>query len=307
MFSTNEININNEKVYGSYIVNKVNLILPQSCEYKDLLDQLNREEKYFKKLTADEQQERLETSEKINNLKKLIEQFKNNVLQLAEQFNRIEINTDRLRRAKEFFDKGEFGEARAVLKTELEQMQNEQTRLLEEKKRYETEVLPKLVNNSEEFLILAISTSTDYTNPGRYQDTCNYFERSIQSCANKSNVFQYALFLYQHNEFTIAEKYYSQCLVDFASRLSHKEKAEVLNNLAHLHSYQNRYEEALTEYKEALQIYRILTETNPEDYLPYVGLTLTNLTNLYSTQNNYEAALKVYEEASQIYQHYSQD
>ncbi|MDQ3801054.1 MAG: tetratricopeptide repeat protein [Acidobacteriota bacterium] len=279
----------------------VNILLGKSYEYNNLLDQLNTQQKLFDRTPEAETTERLEISKKINNLKDLIEQFKRDVLQLAEQFNRIEINSDRLNRAKEFFDKGEFGEARAVLQTELEQMQDEQSHLLRQREHYETEVLPNLINNSQEFFILALSTQSDYTNPNYYQDTRDYFERSIKSHTDKSNVFQYAVFLQEHNQFAEAEKYYLQCLDDFAHQLSQDERATTLNNLAILHSNQNNYEEALKEYEEALQIYRSLDDINPNTYLSDVAMTLNNLAILHSNQNNYEEALEEFEEALQIY------
>ena len=60
---------------------------------------------------------------------------------LAEEFNRIEINTDRLRRAKAHFEQGEIAAARAVFDSEREQMQDENNRLVREKDRYEKDVL----------------------------------------------------------------------------------------------------------------------------------------------------------------------
>jgi tetratricopeptide (TPR) repeat protein len=314
MFKTPDINIENKDIRDSVIINQVEQnILPKSYEYSDLLDQLNTQIELFALLPKSETEKRLKVSGKINNLKDVIERFKSDVLQLARAFQNIDINTERLQRAKAFFDKGEFGEARAVLEIELEQMQDEQTHLLEERKYYETEVLPKLIKNAEEFRILALSTLTNYADPNRFENARNYFERSIKSHAKKSNIFQYALFLNRHNQFIEAEKYYLQYLNDFASQspeneendlasqFSRSEKAEVLNNLALLHSYQNRYEEALKEHEEALQIYRILSGINPNTYLPRVALTLNNLTTLYTELNNPEEALKKYQEASQIY------
>ena len=185
---------------------QITQLLGRSTQYQDMLDQLEILEKLFARTPETEADERLELSQRINEQKQFIDQFKRDVLQLAEQFNRIEIDTDRLRRAKEFFDKGEFGEARAVLETELEQLQDEQTRLLVKREEYEIETLPKLKTNSDEFLILALSTPSHYANPNWFAATCEYFERSIKSYGNEENVFQYALFLQQHNKFNEAEK-----------------------------------------------------------------------------------------------------
>jgi len=76
-----------------------------------------------------------------------------------------------VRRAKEFFEKGEFGEARAVLETELEQMQDEQRRLLVKREDYEADTLPKLRSNAEQFFILALLTQLDYANPKWFSDS----------------------------------------------------------------------------------------------------------------------------------------
>ena len=282
------------------ITNNVTQVLAKSIDYQDLLHQLEREQKLFDLTPETEQEERLKISAGIDELTNRLEQFKEDVLRLAEQFNRIEINTDRLMRAKEFFDKGEIGEARAVLECEVEQMQDEQRALLIKQEEYQQNTLPKLQANAEEFLILALSTQTHYDNPHWFADSCRYFECSIKSHPNKVNVFQYAYFLKDHNKLAKAETYYKRYLNDFAFDISIQERAMTLNNLAILHSDQNRYEEALKEYEEALQIRRQLAEANPHTYLPDVAMTLNNLANLHSAQNRYEKALKEYEEALQI-------
>ncbi len=279
---------------------EVTQILAKSYEYNDLLDKLKTKQELFDLIPEDNTERRLQISAEINQLKETFEQFKRDVLALAETFNKIEINTDRLQRAKEFFDKGEIGEARAVLEMELEPMQDEQAHWLREKEHFEQDVLPNLINNSEEFFLLAMATQTDYDNPNRFEDTCKYFEDSIKSYPNKGNVFQYAVFLQEHKQFKEAEKYYSQYLNGFSSQLSEDEYAMTLNNLAILHSAQNNYQDALQEFEEALKIYRKLAETNPHTYLPYVATTLNNLAILHKAQNNYQDALQEFEEALKI-------
>jgi tetratricopeptide (TPR) repeat protein len=296
-------NINKPKfidIHDSTINYNVNQIISNSYEYNELLDQLKTQQKLFDRTPKDEQDELLEISAKINQLENRIKQFKEDVLRLAEQFNRIEINTDRLKRAKAYFDNGEIGEARAVLESELEQMNDELRVLLIKQEDYQTHTLPRLIDKSNEFLILALSTQTNYNNLNWFDDTCNYFESSIKAFPNRYNVFQYAKFLQEHNKLNEAETYYQKYLTDFASDISIDEQAMTLNNLAVLHSDQNNYEEALLEYEEALEIYRELAKVNPSTYLPYVAGTLNNLANLHSDQNNYEEALLEYEEALEI-------
>lgn len=299
MGNKSEVTIGN--VENSEINVKVTQILSKSLEYNELLDQLKTQQKLFARTPENEQQERLEISAKINELTNRIESFKEDVLRLAEQFQRIEINTDRLKRAKEFFDKGEFGEARAVLECELEQMQDEQRALLIKREEYEQNTLPKLQANAEEFLILALSTQTHYDNPNWLADTCYYYESSIKSYSNKDNVISYAYFLWKHNKLNEAETYYQKYLKDFALDIQIGVRAGVLNNLAVLHWNQNKYEEALEEYEEAIKIFRDLMENDSNTfYLPYIATGLNNLANLKLYKKKYKEALKDFEEALKI-------
>lgn len=277
----------------------------KSYEYKDLLDKLKTKQKLFDRTPEDETDERLQLSAEINHLEEIFEQFKRDVLALAETFNKIEINTDRLKRAKEFFDNGEISKTRAVLEMELEQMQYEQTHLLKEKEHFEQDVLPNLINNSEEFLLLAMATQTNYDNPHLFEDTCKYFEDSIKSYPNKNNVFNYAKFLQDHNQFKDAETYYFQFLHDFPP-LSEDDYAIALGNIAALHQAQNKYQCALQGYEEALKIYRKLSEANPNTFLPFVAGILNNLAALHQAQKSYQQALQEYEEALKIYRKLSE-
>jgi tetratricopeptide (TPR) repeat protein len=301
---TNEIKINGndntvfQDVHDSTI--SVTKILAKSYEYNDLLDKLKIKQELFDLQPEKSTERRLQLSAEINEQKDKIEQFKKDVLALAETFNKIEINTDRLIRAKKFFDKGEFGEARAVLETELEQMQDEQAHLLREKEHFEKDVLPALTNNSEEFFLLAMSIRTDYNNPNRFEDTCKYFEASIKSKETEDNLFGYAYFLNEHNQFSKAVDYYNQYLNKFANKISLQKKAMTLNNLANLHRNQNEYEKASDEYEKVLKIYRNLAKDNPQTYLFHVAVTLNNLAILHTNQNEYEKASNECEEALEI-------
>lgn len=298
MFNSTEIR--NENIRNSTIINQVNQILPQSYEYNNLLDQLKTQERLFALVPENETAERLEISKKVNDLKDLIEQLKRDVLQLAEQFDRIEIKTERLQQAREFFEKGEFGEARALLNDNEEEIQSEEELLWAKRESYKTEIETKLKAKAEERLIQALLNQSDYTNSNWFADACRYFELSIKSEANKVNVFLYGYFLREHNQFTEAEKYYLQYLNDFAHQLSQGERAAGLNNLAILHEAQNNHKTALEEYEQALQIYRTLAEVNPNTYLLNVAYTLNNLAVLHRNQGDYQEALKEFEEALQI-------
>lgn len=312
---SNSSNIKNENIHDSVIINHVNQILTISPEYNKLLDQLNTLQKLLNRTPESETQERLEISKKISELKGLIEQLKRDVLQLAQDFQKIEVNTDRLKRAQEFFDKGEFGEARAVLATELKQMQDEQSRLLRERERYENEILPKLKHNSEEFYILALVTQFDYNNSERFTDSCRYFDLSIESDKSGLALFGYSYFLAKRNEHPTvnfsakqhqsseSRSYSKQFLNTIPHVLSVEETAKVVFNMAILHANQNEYAYAATKFEEALELHRSLANDNPTVYLPDVSTILLIRAEFHFAHNAVEKALQDYNEALETHRY----
>jgi tetratricopeptide (TPR) repeat protein len=275
-------NIGVQSVTNSNV--NITQILANSYDYKNLTNQLETHQKLFARTPEDETQERLKISQNIAQLEAQITQFKQDVLRLAEEFNRIEINTDRLRRAKEHFEKGEIAAARAVFDSEREQMADENDRLVKEKERYEKDVQPKLQHSSDEYYLWAFLERTAYDNPNWLNDTCGYFECSINALATEDNVFEYALFLQNHNRFDQAELWYKKYLTDFA-QADESKRATTLNNLAALHQAKNEFAQAEAEYLEALEIDRQLAAVNPAAYLHDVATTLNNLANLHQAKN----------------------
>lgn len=269
-------NIAVQNVLSGASVN-ITQILNNSFQYNDLLDKIKDKQELYDLLPENNLKRRLTVSAELKQLQETLEQFKKDVSSLAESFNKIEINTDRLRRAKEYFDKGDIGESRAVLETELEKMQDEQSLLLEKKEHYEKNILPHLINNSEEFLLLALATQTDFDNPGHFNDACMYFENSIKSYASINNQLKYAEYLFHRNAREKVEEIYLNLFDNFYTQATLKEKADILDGLAIIHSTQHefpdKFPQALEELKQTIEIYCTLTEKEPKDHL-------THLTNL---------------------------
>lgn len=251
----------------------------KSIEYKDLQKQISRLEKLIQ-LTKDEEEKALlykELEEEINKL----DQFKQGVISLAETFQKIEVDTERLKSAKQFFDEGKFKEARAILETE--KIENDQHKLLERKSNLEKDTEENKVDlrhNADEYLVLAKLTAIDFNLSDRFEKTITYFESSLKSNRNENNLFSYAYFLQEHNQNNKAIPLYEETLAIY-------QKSAKVN--------------PQTSYNEALTIGRELTESNPEIYLPEVGMTLTNLAFLQSVKKEFEKAESSYEEALSIY------
>ena len=276
-----------------------NIFIGKTAEYKDLLNQLDTQTDLLAFLPEDQTEKRLRVSQKIEELNAHIQQFKQSVLQLAAEFDRIEINTDRLRRAKEHFEKGEIAAARAVFDSEREQMQDENDRLIQQKVNYENNILPQLKQSSDEYFLRALLEHTAYDNENWLEDTCNYFERSIRAYSGAENICGYALFLQINNILSQSENLYQKYLQDFSSDSAFR--AQALNNLASLHVNKNELVKAENEYKEALTIYRRLAVGNPDEHLPNRARTLNNLAKLHHDKNNLEKAQKGYEKALAIF------
>ena len=287
-------NIGVQDVHHSTV--NITQILANSAQYKDWTNQVNTLKKLFALTPEADMQERLEISQNIATLESQLEQFKQDVRRLAEEFNRLEINTDRLRRAKEYFDQGEIAAARAVFDDEREQMQDENDRLVRAKE----QLLPQLKQSSEEYYLHALLERTAYDNQNWLDDTCEYFERSINAKATEDNMFEYALFLQNHNRLGQAELWYQKYLDEFA-RCDKAECAMTLNNLANVHTAKNELAKAEGEYVEALAIYRELAAINPAAYLPFVATTLNNLASLHRNKNELAKAEGEYVKALVIY------
>ncbi|HIQ07321.1 MAG TPA: hypothetical protein EYH35_02570 [Thiotrichaceae bacterium] len=74
-----------------------------------------------------------EISQQLKERQKDLKNFKKDVIELAEYFNKIPINTERLRKAKSLFNAGKYGEARRFLEKENPNIRKEQEALLKQK------------------------------------------------------------------------------------------------------------------------------------------------------------------------------
>lgn len=217
------------------------IVIGKSGEYRELKDHLDTLQKLFDKTPENETQERLELSAKINEQKAFLKSFEQDVVKLAETFDKIELNSERLQKAKEYFDKGEITEARVLLEDAEEERSSFVSRALDKQKDYKENVLPALQNAAAEYLILAQATGLDFDNPNRSKDTRHYYRRSIESYPSIENLFAYAYFLEEHSPFGEAIKIYQRLIREFGSELSLEDYSGLLNNLGGLHRVLNKF------------------------------------------------------------------
>ncbi|MBT9100086.1 tetratricopeptide repeat protein [Methylovulum psychrotolerans] len=231
-------------------------------------------------------------SQQLAELQQKMADFKRDVLQLAEEFSKLKINTERLRLAKQHFDAGDYAAARAIL--DAEKMGQDQQSLLNEKARLQerqAENAAHLEDNATEFILKAQLTALDYSlpEPERIAQTSGYFNQALKSARTPENVFAFARFMQDHNQYAPAEALYREALGSYRQlaatnpAVSLPDVAMTLNNLAALVSADtSRRKEAEGLYQEALGMRRQLAAANPAVYLPYVATTLNNLAALVS-------------------------
>ncbi|SEW44144.1 Tetratricopeptide repeat-containing protein [Chitinophaga sp. YR573] len=285
---------------------KITIILGKSVEYNSLKSRIDELQEDLGETTNPER--RLKKSELLNEATDQLKQFKEGVIQLAEIFTKIEINTERLRIAKEHFEAGRLREADAILKAE--ELAIDQIALLtakESKHQELQDIDEKLNNNANEYLVKARLRALHYDSNDRIIKTCEYFELALKSSRLNGVVFEYALFLQGHNIFDKATLLYEELLnyykkMDQNNPQNYKEYiANTLNNLGVLYRIKNDFERSEIVYKEALEIRMRLAQTNPKKYEPYVASTMNNLGVLYKNKNDFEDAEVVFNRALDIY------
>ncbi len=272
----------------------VTQIIGVSPEFANMKTQLHDMEQLLALLPEDKEQERSELSARIYKHKELIESFKADVLKLAESFSHIEINTERLRRAKEHFDKGEIAEARVVLEDALEEMADEKRGLLAKKKEFEEDIVPKLQSKADEYLILAQTTALNYESSTHIKDAKSYFTYSIECRKFYENLNVYANFLEDHSEFHAAIECWRQALEIAQQTHNKKNEGDCLGNLGVAHKNLGQYQKAIEFYKKRLTIAREIGDRKGE------GRGMGNLGVVYELLGEVRTALKFHEQALQI-------
>ena len=145
-----------ERYTGDVINVSVDKIIIGSLDYQKLVEEIEDKKESLEDVPDSKPERRLKISQKIQVLEKQLEQFKQDVIRLYEIFTKIEINTERLKQAKEHFEKVEFREADAILKAE--EMTDDLNKLIEKDKQLDKakeEVRENREQIANEFLIRA--------------------------------------------------------------------------------------------------------------------------------------------------------
>ncbi len=283
---------------------EINQYLSKSADYQDLIKQEQRIAEFLSYVPEENLQKRLELSRELEEHRKRIEEFKRDVIRLAEMFNAITINTERLKEAKRLFEEGKFREADTVLNVEeLQKDQNALLAALDKAEQSAQAFREQLRDNATEYLIKAQTTALRFENPRRFEDACRFFEESIQSSVLVANLYAYAGFLHYHGHYHRSVKVYQRTMLELKSSLDGITLAKVYNDLGNAQAELNDYKAAIASYQQVLDICRSTFGSDQENAgLPELGKALYNLGVLHSDHNAYELASKALIEAKQIFE-----
>ena len=189
----------------------------QSTDYQALLKTRDRLLRFIK--LAQGEEERTELQRELTETDQRIVDFERDTIALAEQFSAITVDSDRLRLARDHFERGAFAKARTIL--EAESLVTELDALLERGDRLQRQRQANqrlLRTKADEFLILALLTAQQVDADDWYAAAVDAFERSLRADRNPDNVSAYATFLQQHRDFTAARRLFVELLATLRGR-----------------------------------------------------------------------------------------
>lgn len=294
---------------GNVIVGDGNMItiinLKEAAQYLALEAEIQELDENFEKTSTkiekypddeDFKVESFQIDEKRTQKRKDLASLKQEVLKLAGEFSRININTERLRLAKDHFIKGEFKEARAVLSSEL--MGRELEALLIQQESFQQKVSENfqlLYDKSNEYLILARLTAIDFESPNHFEEANTYFEQSLRAGSSIENTFAYGAFLQEYDKFDKALKLYENILEPFRHFVQMNpdnlpELISLLTNIANLYLATGNSKISKTFYEEALNLHKNQKDIDPQKKLNLFATLIFNYSILLLTMDELDLA-----------------
>lgn len=250
--SQNFGNISVRDVYNSKI--NITQYLNKSAEYNQLNKSLKDLQNVLQWIPEDKTRERMKASKDIEQQKKSIEQFKVDVLRLAETLDSIELSTDRLKQAKVYFENGQFKEVVAILDTEdldkdlkdIEDKERKGKMLLETAQKDRKTV-------ADHWLVIAQSTALIYTDRKRIEKTIKAYEKSINAKEDERNCIKYADFLNGHHRIKEAKDLYYKGLLHVEDKNDIRALA-ILSKLGILEADDKEFEKSLSAVENAIAL-----------------------------------------------------
>ena len=260
-----------------------------------------------------------------------LKQLENQLLEMALSINKMissgEPISERKRMAIEMFEAGNTKGVLEVLNekdiaSDIEDSRVRRDNALrlaqsyQEEAEFETRKIRSLI---EEYILKAKNCMSVYSDSDRLSKACALYEQAIESTRQNlseedlaKQLFDYAYFLQDHNQFHLVESFYVESL-EIYERLSQNnpeayesDLARSLNCLAILYSDTQRFSDSETYYLRALEIRERLSQNNPEAYEPDLAGSLNNLAILYNDTQRIDDSEVYHLRALEIYERLSQ-
>ena len=214
---------------------------------------------------------------------------------------------------QEVLDLYEEGNVEEAMK-KLEEMKLEEKFVQTIDRKHEGERIVMEATKDSVLVLNKLRTSVEmHKNSGNWGKAAETLKLLADKLNTFDDIFAYAYFCHNQNDFQNAETYYEKAL-NSSQRLMNnnpeeygQDVANTLNNLALLYTNTSRLSEAEEMYKQALEIFQRLVKLNPQAYEPNAAMTIVNLADLYSDTQRLKEAEEMYQHALEIFQRLGKD
>jgi tetratricopeptide (TPR) repeat protein len=288
----------------------INNYLSKSDDYKALTKQLDDFDKEIKdkredcaafELTKSDRVDKCQQSlvvltSKRNSMENNIKRFKEDVQRLAETFSNININSERLRKAKVLFDEGRIRDVQFVMNDK--EMAAEGDLLLNEKERSQrrTQRIDSLLAvKAEEYRVKAQAKAADYADPLRIDSTVFCFQQSLRYFNAAQTLYDFAKFYQENNLYDTAIVHYQKILAHPQSEYWQIANAHI--SLGELYMSTGDLDKAMASNTKAYQAYTPLSKNAPDNtfYKQNLAAVYGRLGETHKSLGNLDTALGFYE------------
>ena len=281
------------------------LRIQQTTDYKTLKENVKTAKRNIEKLPRDPdfRMELQQAEQELNN-------FIESIRKLLDDIDKIPLCTERGKKAKAYFEEGNYQAAREILDANI--MGQEKQALLkknEQIKKQLEESSTQISDLAAEFLLSARLAEFNYQlGDQRIPTTQQYYEEALELSYTPQYLCDYACFLQSEKKFDDAEKIFLDALPicrdlaknDLATYLPGV--AIILTNLGNIASHKvSLRDQAEAYYRESIEIFLELTRNNIDSYRTDEASTRTNLGLLISDdRNRFDEARKLFEDTIKI-------
>lgn len=279
-----------------YNTNYIDNIVINTIDYKKLTEEIRELQK--------ENTNHFLIEEKLEQ----IEILKRKVLDLSNIFSNININNERLKQAKAFFENSELDKANDILNEEQIDKDLELIIYEEEKAKNVLEKTTKAREQiSDEYLLKAILSNTSVVNePDWINKTLNLFEKSIKVDVNYKNLSIYSAFCFDNNFLELAKSGFEKLLSIITNRNTKEigeDKyyllAETSHDIALIYLKMNDYIHSEKKFKQALTYYKKSLSYNKNSH--FIATITSNIAFLQRETYKFEEGKNNYIKAVNIH------